>query len=224
MKTLFFLAATILSLSLLGQEKLSDRQTPKFKRLQIGIIFSPDYNFRKLNNNDGSPSSDLLIKNRNDKEIGKFGYTTGIDICVKLTEKVGFETGIQYSNKGYQTKKQNLVFSQPDPSLPTTTKIVYVYHYIDIPLKVNLMLGQGRIRLISSVGVTTNILMKENYKKVNFSPMAGIGIDYKINNQINLRVEPTFRYGILYTTDTPVTENLWNTGLNIGLYFKLNNE
>lgn len=47
------------------------------------------------------------------------------------------------------------------------------------------------------------------------------GIDYKINRRMNLRVEPTFRYGVLKTIDTPVTGYLYSGGLNISYYFGL---
>ncbi|HRN94808.1 MAG TPA: hypothetical protein PL084_08790, partial [Chitinophagales bacterium] len=60
-----------------------------------------------------------------------------------------------------------------------------------------------------------------NYKKVNISPLISVGIDYKINSRMNLRVEPTFRYGVLKLMDTPITTYLYSGGLNISYYFGL---
>ena len=60
-----------------------------------------------------------------------------------------------------------------------------------------------------------------DYNKVNLSPTISVGIDYKINNRMNLRIEPTFRYGVLKIIDAPVTGYLYSGGLNISYYFGL---
>lgn len=60
-----------------------------------------------------------------------------------------------------------------------------------------------------------------DYNKVNISPTVSVGFDYKINSRMNLRVEPTFRYGVLKITKTPVTGYLYSGGLNVSYYFGL---
>ena len=102
MKRLLIFITTFISLSVLGQDK-----NPTQKIL-IGFNFSPDYSSRTLKNNYGSPSSDLVIKSRQDNEDAKFGYTTGLNVCFNFSQLLGFETGIQFSNKGFKTKSQDL--------------------------------------------------------------------------------------------------------------------
>ena len=243
MKRLTLLLLTIFSLTAYGQDTLKSKPTRDFKRILIGVNFSPDYCFRTLKNNDGSSSSTFVMNSRNDREIAKFGYTASLNLCFNFTEHIGLETGIQYSNKGYQTKMQDLFWGQPDPSLPTKAKFVYSDLYIDIPLKANFTFGKRKFKFCSSAGLTTNIFIKEtstsiqefsngdtkkqtsktifSYKRVDLSPRVSIGLDYKINNRMNLKVEPTFRYGVLKIIDTPVTGYLWNAGLNISYYFGL---
>ena len=63
--------------------------------------------------------------------------------------------------------------------------------------------------------------LKSGFNKVDISPMLSVGVDYKLNNKIHLFAEPTFRYGVIKTKDTPVTEHLWNAGLNVGFYSAL---
>ncbi len=227
-------------LSVYGQES---KKQAKSNLFLIGFNISPDYNFRTLSNNDGSTTSDLIIKTRNDGEIGKLGYTLGVNICIGFTKLISFETGIQYSNKGYQTKKQELTFQQPDPSLLEKSKFIYSYNYIDIPVKVNFITGKNKIRFISSVGFSTNFLITEtqinileyadgnsekkkqpstfDYKKVNISPFISLGLEYKFTNDVYVRTEPIFRYGMVKINNQPVTAYLWNTGLNIGFYYGL---
>ena len=240
MKQIFLFLLTIPFYSVRGQET---KYHAGKNKLSIGFNFSPDYNFRALKNNDGSSSSDIIIKTRNDAEIGKFGYTTGFNICFSLAKMIRFETGIQYSNKGYQTKKQDLIYQQPNPGLPVRSKFIYNYGYIDIPFALNFTMGKSKARFVSSAGFTTNFLIKEtqtnileyangksdkkkqpatfDYKKVDISPLISIGIDYKINDKMVLRATPTFRYGVLKIIDTPVTEYLWNAGIDIGFYYGL---
>lgn len=242
MKQLTIFLLTLTTLSSYGQDKTKETTTSDFKRIQIGINVSPDICFRTLKNNDGSSSSDFVLTQRNNRETIKVGYTAGLNVCFNFKKFVGLETGIQYSNKGFQTKFQDLIIGQPDPSLPNKSKFIYDYHYIDIPLKVNFTVGKKKVRLFTSIGVTTNIFIREtqtsvlvysdrtdkktnptnfDYNKLNISPTISVGMDYKINSRMNLRVEPTFRYGVLKIIDTPVTGYLYNGGLNISYYFGL---
>lgn len=211
----------------------------------IGFNFSPDYSFRTLKNNDGSSSSDLVIKSRNDIEIAKFGYTTGLTIFFNVTQKIGLETGIQYSNKGFKTKNQDLIYIPlpPNPSLPTKLKINYAYNYIGFPIKAKFTSGKTKLLFIASAGFTTNFLLNvkqtnyfeyadgkkekktesttSDFNKVDITPMISTGFEYKVSNKIHFIAEPTFRFGLLKTKDTPVSEKLWNFGLNIGFYHGL---
>ncbi len=237
MKRLLILITTFISLTVQGQDKNSSQ------KILIGFNFSPDYSFRTLKNNDGASSTDLVIKTRNDYEIAKFGYTTGLNICLNFSQHVGFETGIQFSNKGYKTKNYDLVYLPPSPSSPTKAKYNYAYQYIGIPLKAKFYFGKNKVRFLSSIGFMTNFLLnikqtanyeysngktekklqssKSGFNKVDISPMISAGIDYKLNNKFHLFAEPTFRYGIVKIKDAPVAEKLWNAGLNIGFYYAL---
>ncbi|MCC6683622.1 MAG: PorT family protein [Bacteroidia bacterium] len=241
-KLLTLLILAITSFSSYGQGKSKETPALNFRRIQIGINVSPDICFRTLKNNDGSSSSDHIIQLNNENETVKIGYTAGLNICFNIKNSVGLETGIQYSNKGYQTKFRNLILIQPDPNSPYKAKFIYNMHYIDIPVKANFTYGDKKVRFFTSAGITTNIFIKATstsvliysdridrkttpvntkIKKVNISPTLSVGIDYKINSRMSLRVEPTFRYGVLKTTDTPVTDYLYSSGINIGYYLVL---
>lgn len=237
MKQLLILVIPLASLTVLGQD------TNPTQKILIGFNFSPDYSSRTLKNNDGSSSSDLVIKSRKNIEVARFGYTTGLNIFINLSQFVGFETGIQFSNKGYKTKNQDLIYFPPSPSSPTKVKTIYSYQYLGIPLKAKFSFGKSKIRFLSSIGFTTNFLLNikqtnnfeysdgktekktqsstSGFKKVDISPMISVGLDYKLNNKIHLQAEPTFRYGVIKTKDAPVTENLWNAGLNVGFYYAI---
>ena len=237
MKHLTILTITLAALTAKGQD------TNQTQKILIGFNFSPDYSFRTLQNDDGRPSTDLVINSRNNIEVAKFGYTTGLNVRFNCSQFVAFETGLQFSNKGYKTKNLNLIYSIPEPGSPIKAEFMYAYQYIGIPLQAKLSFGKSKVRFVSSIGVMTNFLLnikqtakyeyangitekksqssKSGFKTVDISPMISVGIDYKLNNKIHLLAEPTYRYGVVKTKDAPVTEHLWNVGLNLGLLYAL---
>lgn len=237
MKKIFLLIAFLASYTLYAQEA-----SPGSK-ISIGFNFSPDYNYRTIKSTGKLP--DPGFESWEDNQIGKLGYTTALTMFIKLSDRVELETGLQYSNKGYQTKTMNLVFEgEPtNPLVQTKAKFLYSYQYIGIPLKLNLFFGEGDVRFVSGIGVTTNFLLNvqnkgyyeyangkkettkskstDGFNKIDMSSMISLGIDYKLTNTIHLRAEPTFRYGIIKTKDSPNKENLWNAGVNLGISFGL---
>lgn len=254
MKQCVFILLLLTIVGVHGQNNAETSAVSDFKRVQIGINISPDICFRTLKNNGGNSFTDIVIKQRNKDETVKAGYTTGLNVCFNIKKFVGIETGIQYSNKGFQIKQRRAVFGsqlppgtplppEQDEKLPNKIDFVYNFHYIDIPVKANFTIGKKKVRFFTSIGFVTNIFIKEtsttilkysdhterktgtinynNYNSVNISPVISAGIDYKINNRMNLRVEPTFRYGVLKTVKAPVEEHLYNGGLNISYYFGL---
>ncbi|HXU27194.1 MAG TPA: outer membrane beta-barrel protein [Bacteroidia bacterium] len=244
MKKLLALVFIITSVFVYAQDST---KTKKVSRFFIGVNFSPDYCFRTLKNTDGSTISAIIYDHDNKIERAKFGFSSGINACYIITKHISVDLGVQYSNKGYQTEEQALIYPTPRSAtiynLPTSGKFVYRYNYIDIPLKANFIFGKKKLRLISSVGLTTNIFISEtnsfvgkysngsSFKnsststsgqtKVNLSPTVSCGIDYKVNSRMFFRIEPTFRYGVLSTVDAPIAEYIWNAGLNISYYFGL---
>jgi hypothetical protein len=240
MRLLWLIALVFMLRPAHAQEK--KKQTRKDK-IAIGFNFSPDYTNRTLKNNNNSSTADMIIGVRNDTEMGKFGYTTGIIISTPLSEHFAFETGIQYSNKGYRTKPLELTYQVPEPNAPIKAKFKYNYCYIDVPLRVNFMTGKEDFKFIAATGIAVNFLVSSKdkviyiyndgrtetkkqqahpgYKNINLSPFISLGFQSRLGTNIFLRVEPTFRYGILKNSDTPITEYLWSAGVNICYYYRL---
>ena len=234
MKKIFILIAILATYTTYGQDANTD------SRISIGFNFSPDYNYRTIKSTDKVP--DPGFESWENKQIGKFGYTTGLFLLFKYSDKLELETGLQYSNKGYQSKQMDLFF-ETNPLLPAKATFHYSYQYLGIPVKLNMLFGEGDVRFISGIGFTTNFLLNvqnrnnfeysdgkkettkskgtDGFNKIDISPMISFGIDYKLTNAINLRAEPTFRYGIIKTKDSPIKENLWNAGVNLALSFEL---
>jgi Outer membrane protein beta-barrel domain len=240
---LILLLLTMGTLTVNGQTVSSTQAHRTYKKTRIGFNISPDYNYRTLNNSGDNAFNSNIVNARNAQEKGRPGFTAGANIGFNLTDNTGFEAGIQYSDKGYQTDRYNLVYAIPEPLAPVKIKFIYRHHYIDVPLTFNFIQGRGKLRFIATTGIAVNILLKStviqeleytggrtdrstrattsNYRKINISPLISAGVDYKINDKTCLRVAPVFRYGLLKNIDAPITERLWNAGLNIGCYYSL---
>lgn len=236
MKQLLMLAFSFSAFTAVAQDNKGK------KGIYVGYNFSPDYSYRTLHNID-ILGGDFMVKSRNDYEDGKFGFTTGLRVGFDVSSSLQLETGLQFSNKGYKTKNSELVYIDYDPNAPTKARFNYNYKYLGIPLNARFSFGENKLRIVASAGVMTNFLLnvkhistyeyassrKERisqsytfqYKKIDLSPMLGLGFDFKLTSKINLLLEPTFRYNILRTFDGGIAEHLWGAGLNCGVNYSL---
>lgn len=239
---------TILALGIsslvFGADSEETKAKSNLSNLKIGINASPEICYRRLFPNPSyvlNSTQKSVIDWRNNLEIIKVGYALGINVNYSLKKFVSIETGIGYSNLGYQTKKVSLTFSVPDPREPTDYKIVYSRHHIDIPLKVNFFIGKGKVRFLASAGIIASFAFDErataiyyfgekeerqkpmtspyNFNNFNLFPVLGIGFDYQITKHFSMRVAPTFRYGILKTINTPLTEHIYSGGLGVNFLY-----
>ena len=248
MKVFFLTTSFLLIFGLFAQDKEQESVIVDFNKILIGINFSPDFSYRTLFNNDGNSFNNVIIDSRNERELAKFGYTFGLNFNYNFNKNIGFGTGLLFSNKGYQASFTNLFFGNVNQGFgntivsttPQSLKFYDNFYYLDIPIRGIFSFGKGSFRFITSIGVTTNILIKSTttsvteyndgstskttqtaggYNRVNISPQISIGVEKKIKNRSYIRLEPTFRYGLLNIIEAPITAKLWNAGLNISYYF-----
>ncbi|TND08370.1 MAG: hypothetical protein FD123_2166 [Bacteroidetes bacterium] len=166
---------------------------------------------------------------------GHFGIETGVQYSNK-----GYRSYFDFPDT---ITDPRLILMYTAYAGPTPAKVTVTYNhvYLDVPVRIIFSCGEKNIRFVSSIGATTNILLQatqksvaeyengdierntqdlqDDYKMLNISPTISAGVDYRINDKINLRAEPTFRYGLLKIIDTPITGYLWNAGLNITCYY-----
>ncbi len=210
------------------------------KRIQFGLIFSPDYCYRTLKP-DASNSSKSIADSRDRLEIPKFGFTTGWSLLLQLNKRVTVETGLQFSDKGEKKKQTTLISLPPDPG-PINHTTVYHYNYFDIPMEMNYCFSISRLNFFVTGGLSTNFFLfqkttsisefsdgltqKNNsisggLSRINFVAMAGLGVHYELTNKLTFRIEPTFRRSITSIVDAPIKGYLYSAGINTGLYVNL---
>ncbi|MFM9909235.1 MAG: outer membrane beta-barrel protein [Chitinophagaceae bacterium] len=115
--------------------------------------------------------------------------------------------------------------------------------YIGIPLAVTYNVTKGKFKFNALAGVSANILTKakleatlekgfnnsietvdnlQGLKKVYFSGLAGVGVDYKLTKKTSVVFAPTMRFALnSITKDAPVKSYPVSFGFNVGLKISL---
>lgn len=205
-----------------GQEVIPASNGSKdFSRFYVGINFSPDYCYRILDNNGGDAMADKIIELREETEIPKYSFSTGVSVGYALTRHFAVEVGLQYSNKGYMQKfdESNLTYGDMvdprygflyEPAAPGPEKIKFVYNhiYLDIPVRLIFNPGSSKFTFMSSLGLTpsvfldatqTNVFVYENGdKKIStndqsFFTSKDFMLSATISAGVNYRINEKFR-------------------------------
>lgn len=218
-------------------------QTPEIKvpgTFAVGLIFSPDYTYRSL---QADPGVEGIAKHRDNFEIPKFGFTTGASVLYGFSNRVVFESGLLFSDKGEKTKEMPYTTLEPDSMTPKSGNHNHHYYYLDIPTKVNYYLTTGRVKFFVSGGASTNIFLQEkrtsaytyangrienrtvtgttNFSRVNLAVIAGAGVELEVADHLQLRVEPVYRRSVISIIQAPIKGYLYSAGVNFGVYYQL---
>jgi hypothetical protein len=236
----------LLAFSVQGQDAAAVQ--PAASRWSVGLNVTPAMAYRQLVVVQEHPITPYVLNSRNEREIPLITGHGSIMAGYALSEKFGIEGGIGYSRFGWDHPLKDLTFGdQIDPrrgfvystSADLARPITFreTFHYLDIPVRATVSLGRGKLKWIGSLGVSASILMRASHISIyaegrkeyeqhlfgrfNLFPTIGTGLAYRLNDRHELRLEPTFRYGMLKITDQPITGYLWSAGVNFGWYVRL---
>ena len=207
------------------------------KSILLGLTFSPDYCYRTLKYD---PTDEWFADYRNEIEIPKFGYTTGINAVFQINQSIALESGILFSDKGQQTKKLGVDQEDPDQTIPDQIQNNWHYYYLNIPIKLNYFFKKGDLRIFISPGISANIFIlqkrvkyefnpdeqytyytTEGFNKLNIEAVFGTGLDYNITKILVLRFEPIFRYSLTPLGNSEIKRYQYSMGANFGIYFRM---
>lgn len=227
-------------LTVLASTAQESDQNSTYNRLFVGVAFSPDINYRFLT----AESNVQWIKDsREDSEIPAFGFSSGIDIGYNFTQIIGLQTGVQYAEKGFQSKWQDALNPiQPnDPNIPERVKGITKFRNIDIPVSLNITIGKRKLKFITRIGAAMNVRVANNFitkseysdgsveknnnkdvietDAIGLTPFLSIGMQYQIGDLITVRAEPITRFAALPIGDFPIKQYNWNAGIKISCLF-----
>ncbi len=212
---------------------------------------APGIAYRNLVSTEGDAHWNDHIAFRNSFEEPRFAYGGGLSCALGLSDRFSVEGGLGYSLMGYQFNMHDLTYGDMiDPNrgfiyetndVPRAVR--YSFHYAELPLRLVFHCGKGRFRWISAVGLTTSYLLKStstmvtvdaggsserktsdssyDYNTVGLFPTVSTGVSYRLNDHIELRMEPQARYGVLRIIDAPVSAHLWSAGVGFGFMWRM---
>jgi opacity protein-like surface antigen len=218
---------------------LGQTNTGNLKRLSVGLSFEEAICFRQLNY---SSSNEFIAKLRNNDERFRFGFTTGVNLRYRLNDKILIESGVLYSNTGFQTKEKELSWATPSANLANKTKTVFVFKTLALPVKANYSINISKLQTYLTAGVSFNYLLRRKttvidyfaagnsnktsdnqnigFKPFSFSFIGGFGINYPVSHRLFLNIEPVYRQGVSsVNTDKSSAEYLYSAGINASVFY-----
>ena len=210
------------------------------RKMQLGVIYSPDYCYRTLK---ATGESKWMVAIRDTMEIPKFGYSTGVNFIYKIASRLSVETGLLFSDKGFQTKKYTPEgkINSSDPSTKHPLKIAYLHHYyyLDVPIKLNYYIYLGKINFFLTAGLSVNTFLHQTvttlttytdgktdskkatapspFEKLNVAVIGGFGMNYNLTDTYTLKIEPIYKRSITSIINAPVKSFLYTAGVNVGI-------
>lgn len=228
MKLVYSILICLVSIGLQAQDSIQT-DTTKWKKHQIGITYSPDYNFRFLQ----ADANSTWIKNIADSmEVPKFGFSTGINYAFKLGKKLTVSSGVIFIDNGEKTKTN--VNIQP---------INYTNHFyfLSVPLRLDFTFYSEKVAFYSTLGISNNFflnhktVMHVNGKKdaikfnnqsdlsvYNIGGIAGLGMNAKLSENWSFKSEVFYKQSITPVNNDPVKKWLYALGTNFGLFYSFN--
>lgn len=198
----------------------SSPESPSFNRFSIGGAFSPDYAFAATSPvqeaNPASRSFNLRDPANADQANSEFvsAYSTGINFGYKVSERVGIQSGLTYSNRTSSTTSELDAFGKTD-----NYNSSFSVSFIELPLLVQYdLVSRENFSYYVSSGVSANLLWDYDNTLSNTdgqiaarvsSPderklqpsqanlLLRTGVKYQVLKHLSLNVEPGLRYGVL---------------------------
>ena len=189
------------------------------KKLEFGILFSPNYSYRFL-------SGESRFIDYNTIEQGMFSYDAGITADYSLNAKAVLSSGLLYSRKGYSFNNAPTIGND----FIDGSRII---EYLEVPILYKRILhNENHFKFYVMGGITNNILINAKTKREDGETFAtkrwmrtynpgvalGVGIFVPAGNKFGLAIEPIFKPLLLdelNVTDSSVKRRLYTLGVNI---------
>jgi opacity protein-like surface antigen len=230
MKLLFSILITIISAFMYAQDSIQV-DTSSLNKHQLGITYSTDYTFRYL---EAEPTATWLKNIADSMEAPTYGFSTGIQYGYKLGKKTSLSTGVLFTDNGEKTK--NTVNFE-------AVNYKNHYYFLSIPLRLDYTLISKKAEIYSIIGLSGNFFINhktrmdvENKKEAiqfnnrsslatfNLGGIAGIGMQAKLADNWNFKLEVTYKQSITPVNNDPVRKWLYAIGPNFGLFYSFHSK
>ena len=204
-----------------GNDTQADQpESPSFKRFSLGGAFSPDYAFATTAPvQEGNPSSrSFRLQDPADADQTNTdfvsAFSTGINFGYKVSQRVGLQSGVTYSNRTSNTTSELDAFGKTD-----SYNSSFTVSFVEVPLLVQYdLVSRDNFSYYVSSGMSASLLWDYDNTLSNpegrvaariLSPeerklqptqanlLLRTGVRYNILDNLSLNIEPGIRYGVL---------------------------
>lgn len=179
-----------------------------------GLQVFPNYSYRKLLPVNNSITQATLFE-IGEMEQGKFSYSGGVIMEFHWGPKVGFQTGLNYQQTGYQTirtpfilndgteAEQQQTFEYLSAEIPF---ILNFYQEFSPKTRIYFMMGgtavanlrnQAKTTIYNgaeSIGQTSTTKIEAENNPVVFSLFMGMGLEQFVSDRISIFLQPNFQF------------------------------
>lgn len=207
-----------------------------------GISLFPNYSDRRLISFSFLSQEDIF--SLDSLERGRFSYSGGV-FAQWRSEKVGFQTGVNFMNTGYGTIRETILAGDPDENLGNERSFVFRNLNIEVPAELHFFqemspgnefiftlgmalsynIANDSYKLIHRDGSTdrTNISDRsQEFRAVNVAFITSVGWETALSESFSMAIQPTFEFwmrGLLPPT-LELNRNLYNIGVKVNFKFK----
>jgi hypothetical protein len=206
-----------------------------------GINGTPNFSHRRLIAQDviDRPVIDSLEA----LEIARFSYSAGLHVRWR-TDRVGFQTGLNFVNSGHRTQRVLVESSDPAPPNADEKRTVYQHLLIEAPAELYFfqeidekndfffMMGlsfaymlNNSANIIFYNGESSDVVTATEdgrFSSINYSFLTGMGWEHDFNERFSLSLQPTFQFWLrplFNDISVPLNRNLYAVGLRASLLF-----
>lgn len=216
----------------------------------IDFIGGIDYSHRFLSETEPNVLNIPSLAEVRKDEVGKLNWRTGLNYNQPLTNNLYLKTGLRLASIGYKgANNTNVQWPSensggtwvPDPALAREVQLIYDYWFLEIPIALRWEFANKKIAPFIELGTAPSLYMTRKtitktdigrdvhfgsnepsgFNKLQFVGLASFGVNYTINDHLQIFGQPTVRYHITNLSKGIIKENLYSAGIELGLRKKL---
>ncbi|MCB0547257.1 MAG: outer membrane beta-barrel protein [Phaeodactylibacter sp.] len=176
-------------------------------------------------------------------ETGRFSYSAGL-FAQWRGGRAGFQTGLRFTDTGYQTVRTSLSSDDTPPPGATEKRIVYQNRFLEAPAEllffqelddkndffftIGLALAynlSNQNKTVFYTGDTRSANSEkaenDNFHNISYSFLTGMGWEHQFSDSFSVVLQPAFQFWLQsLLIDTDINRNLYSVGLRIGAKFR----
>ncbi len=216
----------------------------------IDFVGGLEYSYRNLKAPSGETMLIDKIEERDSKEEGKRNWRIGINYNKRLTNRFYLKSGIRLASVGYKGETfTGLRWPEeigpdgymPNPELPHEIQYIYDYRFVEVPIAGRYEFASGKLSPFFEAGISPSYYLTTRTKSItdlgtSISSQRGgtssnrdfhlvgaisIGSNYTISDNYQVFGQVAYRYHFTELYEAPISEHLYNYGMEIGIRKKI---